>query len=259
VENAIHVDYGQILSSGGMLAAADLCLHVLRTDLGLAYSDAVARLLIRAPDVASSARRAGRSPAPRPGGSLAPLLDWLTEHLHEDLDLRRVAARADLSTRTLMRHFRAQTGLTLKEWITRRRVEAARSLLEGTDLPVLQVAHTTGFGSAETMRRVFAVRLGISPRDYRSAARDRSWSSRAPRTGRGRHGGRRYPARDGLAAGASRSEGRLMRSVARRVPGVSDDGWRPRCAAAEASHDVCRARSSPVRLPRCPMPEPFVR
>jgi AraC family transcriptional activator FtrA len=185
VENAIHVDYGQILSSGGMLAAADLCLHVLRTDLGLAYSDAVARLLIRAPDVASSARRAGRSPAPRQGGSLAPLLDWLTEHLHEDLDLRRVAARADLSTRTLMRHFRAQTGLTLKEWITRRRVEAARSLLEGTDLPVLQVAHTTGFGSAETMRRVFAVRLGISPRDYRSAARDRSWSSRAPRTGRG--------------------------------------------------------------------------
>jgi len=106
------------------------------------------------------------------------LLDWLTEHLHEHLDLQHIAERAHLSTRTLLRHFRAHTGSTPNEWIIQRRVKAAQSLLEETDLTVLQVAHNTGFGSAETMRRAFAVRVGVSPRDYRNVSRDRSWSVR---------------------------------------------------------------------------------
>ncbi|WP_433286023.1 GlxA family transcriptional regulator [Pseudonocardia sp. CA-142604] len=176
VEDAIYVDDGQFLSSGGILAAADLCLHVLRSDLGAAYSYGVARLLIRTPEDVSPARTAGPAPVLGSGDALASLLDWLAEHLHEHLDLQRIAERAHLSTRTLLRHFRAHTGSTPKEWIIRRRVEAARALLEETDLTVSQVAHNTGFGSAETMRRAFAVRVGVSPRDYRSATRARSWS-----------------------------------------------------------------------------------
>ncbi|MFD1521843.1 GlxA family transcriptional regulator [Pseudonocardia yunnanensis] len=171
VEDAVYVDDGDILSSGDMPAAVDLCLHVLRSDLGAAYSYGVARLLIRTPEDRYPARSACPSPVAKSDDSLASLLDWLTEHLHEHLDLQRIAERAHLSTRTLLRHFRAHTGLTPHAWIIQRRVEAARSLLEETDLSVLQVADNTGFGSAETMRRAFAVRVGVSPRDYRSVTR----------------------------------------------------------------------------------------
>jgi AraC family transcriptional activator FtrA len=176
-EHVAYVDDGQILSSGGMLAATDLCLHVLRDDLGSGYAEGVARLLIHNPDYGSARPRADPLLAPRPEGSLTPVLAWLAEHLHEHLDLQRIADHAHLSKRTLVRHFRAQTGLSPNEWVARQRLEAARSLLENTDLTVLQVAHSTGFGSTENMRRAFTYRLGVSPRDYRGVVQDRTWSA----------------------------------------------------------------------------------
>ncbi|GAA3056726.1 hypothetical protein GCM10010464_21800 [Pseudonocardia yunnanensis] len=128
--------------------------------------------------VDSSEQQARIAPVPRQTeGSLASLLNWLTENLHEPLDLQRIADRAHLSTRTLARHFRAQMGTTPIEWILRQRVESAQSLLEHTNLTVLQVARSAGFSTAETMRRAFNRRLGISPRDYRIAIRDHCWAA----------------------------------------------------------------------------------
>ena len=49
VEHAMYVDDGQILSSGGMLASADLCLYVLRQDHGQSYANDVSRVLISPP------------------------------------------------------------------------------------------------------------------------------------------------------------------------------------------------------------------
>ncbi|WP_433286176.1 GlxA family transcriptional regulator [Pseudonocardia sp. CA-142604] len=189
-ENTGFVDDGQILSSACMPATTELCLHVLSVDLGRAYAEAVARLLIHKSGDASLEQQARAVPVPRQtpvprttNGSLGPLLRWLTEHLHEPLDVERIADRAHLSARTLTRHFRTQTGTTPTEWILRQRIEAARSLLEDTDLTVLQVARRAGFGTAETMRRAFTRRLGISPRDYRIAIRGHSGFDHTPHPG----------------------------------------------------------------------------
>jgi AraC family transcriptional regulator, transcriptional activator FtrA len=99
------------------------------------------------------------------------VLDWLAEHIAEPLTLEQVAARAHMSTRTLVRRFRAETGESLAGWIARRRVERARALLEDSDLTVTQVAHAAGFGSTESMRRQFLTHTGTSPRSYRDAFR----------------------------------------------------------------------------------------
>ena len=76
-----------------------------------------------------------------------------------------------MSSRTLVRRFRAETGEGLAEWVARRRVERARALLEETDRPVAQVAHDAGFGSVEALRRHFQARVGTSPRAYRDTFR----------------------------------------------------------------------------------------
>jgi AraC family transcriptional activator FtrA len=66
-----------------------------------------------------------------------------------------------------MRRFRAATGMTPADWITRMRLDRARELLESTRLPMDSIAARAGLGTATTLRHHFRSRLGISPLEYR--------------------------------------------------------------------------------------------
>lgn len=171
-EHAMFVDDGQVLSSGGMLASADLCLYVLGQDQGQSYANDVSRVLISPPHRAGSQAQYAKAAPRRPSsGSLAPVLEWLDQHLTEPLSLRDVAVRTHRSERTLQRQFRTETGETLAGWIARRRVELACALLEDSDLTISRVAHAVGFGSTESMRRRFAAHTGTTPKSYRETFR----------------------------------------------------------------------------------------
>jgi transcriptional regulator GlxA family with amidase domain len=172
LDDELFVDDGDLLSSGGMLAAADLCLHILRQDHGPAYANDVARLLVSPPfriGGQSQYRVNGHAEA---DGSLAALMQWVDANLHERLSLPDLAVQANISTRTLSRRFDAETGGGALQWINERRVARARALLEQTDLSVTDVAFATGFGSLGAFRRQFARATGTTPRAYRDTFRD---------------------------------------------------------------------------------------
>lgn len=171
VEHAMYIDDGTVLSSGGMLASADLCLHILRLDHGQAYANDVSRILISPPHrVGGQAQYATARPRTA-SGPLAPVMEWMHANLAEQLTLEIVARQAHMSPRTLERRFRTETGESLQGWVSRQRVERARALLEETDLPITDVAYSSGFGSTQAMRRHFLTYAGASPRDYRAAFR----------------------------------------------------------------------------------------
>jgi AraC family transcriptional activator FtrA len=92
---------------------------------------------------------------------------WITDHLDEPLTLESVAAEAHMSSRTLARRFRAETGDSVQDWIAMRRVELARGLLEDSAMTISQIAYAAGFGSTESLRRHFRAATGTGPRDYR--------------------------------------------------------------------------------------------
>jgi AraC family transcriptional activator FtrA len=167
LDDELFIDDGQVLSSGGMLAAADLCLHVLRQDLGQSYANDVSRLLVSPPHRAGGQAQYRTTPTARRTGTLAPLMAWAVEHLDEELTLSALAAKAHLSTRTLSRRFEAETGRGALQWVTERRVERARSMLEETGVSVTEVAFATGFGSLASFRRQFTRLTGATPRAYR--------------------------------------------------------------------------------------------
>lgn len=173
LEHALYVDDGQVLTSGGMLAATDLCLYLLAQDHGQSYANDVSRLLVSPPHRVGGQSQYAKAIRPPPTGSLAPVLAWLEENIGESFRVEDVAARAHMSARTLVRRFRAETGEGLAEWVARRRIERARTLLEDTDRPVAQVAYDAGFGSVEALRRHFQNRVGTSPRAYRDTFRSR--------------------------------------------------------------------------------------
>lgn len=170
-EHAMYVDDGQVLSAGGMLASTDLCLHILRSDHGQSYANDVSRVLISPPHRVGGQAQYAREPQVRATGPLEPVMAWVLDNLPEQLSLERVARQAHLSPRTLERRFRAETGESLQSWIARQRVARARVLLEDSALTVTEVAHATGFGSSESMRRHFRAHVGTSPQAYRAAFR----------------------------------------------------------------------------------------
>jgi transcriptional regulator GlxA family with amidase domain len=171
LDDELFVDDGEVLSSGGMLAAADLCLHVLRQDHGPGYANDVARLLVSPPFRVGGQAQYRAPERRRADGSLAPLLTWIEGNLAEPLTLPGLASRAGTSTRTLSRRFLDETGCSAQQWVSARRVARARALLEDTDLNVTEVAFATGFGSLGAFRRQFLAATGTTPRDYRHTFR----------------------------------------------------------------------------------------
>ncbi|MBF8174445.1 MULTISPECIES: GlxA family transcriptional regulator [Streptomyces] len=167
--DVLYVDNGQLLTSAGAAAGLDLCLHMIRRDYGSAVAAHAARL-----SVMPLEREGGQAqfivhdypPAPR-GSALEPLLTWLRDNLARDLALADIAAHAGMSTRTLIRRFREQTGSTPLQWLHRARVRQAQHLLETTQHSVERIAGQVGFGSPTAFRERFKRTTGVSPQTYR--------------------------------------------------------------------------------------------
>jgi transcriptional regulator GlxA family with amidase domain len=100
----------------------------------------------------------------------APLREvqrYAVENPAADLSVEAMAERAHMSPRHFARSFRAEVGLTPARYIEHVRLEAARRRLEDTSDPIGAVAAACGFGTSETMRRVFLRALGVGPAEYR--------------------------------------------------------------------------------------------
>ena len=101
------------------------------------------------------------------GALAATLLEWAASRLGTRLTVARLAERAGLSSRTLARQFTEQLGTSPGQWLLGRRLDAARVLLEQTDLPVEAIATRVGLASAVNLRRHFRAHLGTTPGSYR--------------------------------------------------------------------------------------------
>jgi AraC family transcriptional activator FtrA len=164
----LYVDEGQILTSAGSAAGLDLCLHLVRRDYGPAVANQVARRLVIPPHRdGGQAQFLERPVAQRERGSLSALLDQMTRRIGQSLRIAELARLAAMSERTFMRRFRATTGMTPADWITRMRVDRARELLESTGLSIDHIATRTGLGTATTLRHHFRRKVGVSPVEYR--------------------------------------------------------------------------------------------
>ncbi|RSN68367.1 GlxA family transcriptional regulator [Actinomadura sp. WAC 06369] len=160
---------GPVLTSAGAAAGIELCLHIVRTDRGAAAAAEIARLTVAAPPRPGDQVQVVDDPVPaEPDASLAATRAWALERLAEPLSLADLARHARVSTRTLSRRFRAETGLSPLRWLLHRRVDRACELLETTRLPMDRLARLTGLGSADSLRAHVVRRTGVPPSEYRN-------------------------------------------------------------------------------------------
>lgn len=171
-EDVLFVDDGDVLTSAGIGAGVDLCLHVVRRDHGSEVANRVARFCVVPPWRDGGQSQFIERHVPEVGtDGTAPTRAWALHRLGEPLDLATLARHARMSVRTFSRRFRAETGMAPGTWLTQQRVQHARHLLETTDLPVGRVAAESGLGSAASLRQHMRASLGVPPLAYRKTFR----------------------------------------------------------------------------------------
>ncbi|MER5737000.1 MULTISPECIES: helix-turn-helix domain-containing protein [unclassified Streptomyces] len=167
-ENVLFVDEGSVLTSAGAASGIDLCLHILRGDLGVGAANHAARRLVAAPYRSGGQAQYVPRSVPDPHGErFAATREWVLHHLDEPLTLDVLARHAAVSPRTFSRRFVEETGYTPMQWLLRARVDRARELLERSELGVEQIAAETGLGTGANLRMHFQRILGTTPSDYR--------------------------------------------------------------------------------------------
>ncbi|MGG7569052.1 GlxA family transcriptional regulator [Streptomyces sirii] len=170
--DVLFVDDGDILTSAGVAAGIDLCLHLVRRDHGSQIANEVARSCVVPPWRDGGQAQYIQRPVPDTRAtSTAPTQAWALEHLAERLTLADLAAHANMSVRTFTRRFRDEAGTTPGQWLTRQRVDLARHLLETTEWPVDLVAHRAGFGTGVSLRQHLHAAIGVAPQAYRRTFR----------------------------------------------------------------------------------------
>jgi transcriptional regulator GlxA family with amidase domain len=171
-DDLLFVDDGDVLTSAGLAAGLDLCLHLVRRDFGTAVANAVARYCVVPPWRDGGQAQFIERPVPATDEtSTAYARQWAMEHLDQPLDVARLATEARMSVRTFNRRFREETGHAPGAWLIAQRIEHARHLLEATDLPVDEVARRAGMGSGASLRQHLRTALGVSPLAYRRTFR----------------------------------------------------------------------------------------
>ncbi|AXI78131.1 GlxA family transcriptional regulator [Peterkaempfera bronchialis] len=175
--DVLFTDDGDVLTSGGVAAGVDLCLHLVRRDHGSAVANQVARTCIVPPWRDGGQSQYVDLPVPRQNGAAADTggtaaaRAWALARLGEPLGLRELAGQAGMSVRTFTRRFRDEVGTSPGQWLLLQRAERARQLLETTDMTVDQVARAAGFGTAASLRARMRELLGVAPSSYRRTFR----------------------------------------------------------------------------------------
>ncbi len=92
---------------------------------------------------------------------------YIKGNLSSKLTLTGMALSLHCSTVTLTQHFKEEFGMTIVEYITKKRMEHAEALLLSTNLPLREIAEKVGFSDVEYFSRTFKRYHGLPPATWR--------------------------------------------------------------------------------------------
>ncbi|MDO8372128.1 MAG: helix-turn-helix domain-containing protein [Polaromonas sp.] len=167
--DAVLVEDGAITTTGAVSSAFDLAIHLVKKTLGAEVATATARLALLSQPRASQAPfvdSALLAPTGLPSFAHS-VAQWLGSRLTEPYDLERLAQAFHVSTRTLLRRVKAQTGDSPLALLQQARVDKAKQLLNDSAWSIAQITEAVGYADVPTFSRLFASRVGESPARYR--------------------------------------------------------------------------------------------
>jgi len=162
----------ELISSGASMAWHDLVLYLIARYSGSTAAQEVARAFALqwhqdglTPYIVFEGRR------DHGDAEIQSAQDWLDGHFSTAHPVDGMVRRSRLAERTFKRRFTAATGLPPLAYVQRLRMEHAKRRLEGTDMPVEEIAWQVGYEDPAFFRRVFKRATGMAPGAYRKRFR----------------------------------------------------------------------------------------
>jgi transcriptional regulator GlxA family with amidase domain len=179
---------GAVTTTAAFSAVHDLALRIIRTHAGDDLARHVARLSLVADNRNSQAPYVDDALLQPGSGAFAqPVKKWLAGRIAQPYDLAALARAFHVSTRTMLRRFRDETGQSPLDYLQQTRIDTAKRLLEEPDHTVASAMKRVGYADLASFRRLFAARAGMTPAAYRrqfrttiTPAADRRGPSAAP-------------------------------------------------------------------------------
>lgn len=166
--DAVLVEDGAVTTTGAVSSAFDLGLHLVKKTLGAEVATATARLALLSQPRASQAPFVDSALLGPSLPSFAHgVAQWLGARLTEPYDLERLAQAFHVSTRTLLRRVKAQTGDSPLVLLQQARVDKAKQLLNDSAWSIAQITEAVGYADVPTFSRLFTRRVGETPARYR--------------------------------------------------------------------------------------------
>jgi AraC-like DNA-binding protein/ligand-binding sensor protein len=103
--------------------------------------------------------------------AVARAKQFVQDHVDESISLERVVQQVGVSRFYFCKLFKKATGMTLTEYVTRVRVEKAKTLLVDPSLRISEIVFAAGFGSIPRFNSVFKQHVGMPPTEYRLTLR----------------------------------------------------------------------------------------
>lgn len=100
--------------------------------------------------------------------------DYIAEHLDEELKRSDLAAMIYVHPDYLSHAFKDETGVSLSEYITRKRMDYALVLLEKTNRSISDIAARCGYASIAYFTKTFKRMMKMTPKEYRKAQKDKN-------------------------------------------------------------------------------------
>ena len=166
---AIVVDQGRVVTSGGATSFLSLSLYIVERVLGADVARMASKMFLV--DVNKSPQTAYAMFATQKTHGDEDILraqSILEEDLANPLSVDELARRTAMSRRNFVRRFKSATGNAPRDYVQRLRVEAAKRTLETTPHPITKVATDVGYQDPVAFRKLFARSTGLTPADYRA-------------------------------------------------------------------------------------------
>lgn len=169
-EERIFLQSGNLYTSGGVTAGIDLALHIIAEDCGKDIATGVAkRMLVYLQRSGDQRQFSNLLQAQSRGSRFFNLISWIEQNLHETINIEKLSHHAAMSPRNFSRAFKAELGVSPMSFVSDRRLEQAKLLLERSDYSISRIAESCGFKSLDQFGKSFNSKFSVSPRDYRQS------------------------------------------------------------------------------------------
>ncbi len=166
----IFINDRGVWSSAGVTSGIDMALAMVTDDFGKKIALSTARYLVTyvvRPGGQSQFSTTLENQTKDSTGQFENLHLWIADNLTADLRVDALAAFVGMSSRNFTRRYIAEIGVSPAKSVERIRVEAARVILESSQMSIKSVARRSGFGDEERLRRAMQRHLNIAPSEYR--------------------------------------------------------------------------------------------